>query len=50
MDILENIIVRAPMLDFEVTSIQSQNNLTITIQDQSNTSNLKDEYNAYNVV
>lgn len=39
-----------PMLDFEVTSIQSQNNLTITIQDQSNTSNLKDEYNAYNVV
>ncbi|XMA23502.1 MurT ligase domain-containing protein (plasmid) [Bacillus bombysepticus] len=39
-----------PVLDFEVTSIQSQSNLTITIQDQSYTSNLKGEYNAYNML
>lgn len=40
----------SPVLDFEATSIQSQNNLTITIQNQSYTSNLKGEYNAYNML
>ncbi|MEH7463362.1 MurT ligase domain-containing protein [Bacillus thuringiensis] len=39
-----------PVLDLEVTSIQSQNNLTITIQNQPYTSNLKGEYNAYNML
>ncbi|MBJ8073023.1 MULTISPECIES: MurT ligase domain-containing protein [Bacillus cereus group] len=40
----------SPVLDLEVTSIQSQNNLTITVQNQSYTSNLKGEYNAYNML
>ncbi|WP_144597531.1 MurT ligase domain-containing protein [Bacillus cereus] len=40
----------SPVLDLEVTSIQSQNDLTITVQNQSYTSNLKGEYNAYNML
>ncbi|MFE8095198.1 MurT ligase domain-containing protein [Bacillus toyonensis] len=42
--------INSPVLDVEVTSIQSQNNLTITIQNQTYTSNLKGEYNAYNML
>ncbi|MGE7885699.1 MurT ligase domain-containing protein [Bacillus sp. NPDC094077] len=42
--------ISSPVLDAEVTSIQSQNNLTITIQNQTYTSNLKGEYNAYNML
>ncbi|PEK05820.1 MurT ligase domain-containing protein [Bacillus toyonensis] len=42
--------ISSPALDVEVTSIQLQNNLTITIQNQTYTSNLKGEYNAYNML
>ncbi|MEM5662843.1 MurT ligase domain-containing protein [Bacillus cereus] len=42
--------ISSPTLDVEVTSIQSQNNLKITIQNQTYTSNLKGEYNAYNML